>query len=170
MPSRVPEMELNSTLVLNSDQPRCGPENEGTSPSEVPVDGYNSSMEMGTPDQVDYHWTMVQHRRTHSHGLLQEKGTVTMEQALAIKLATERMTCEQKPQVQRCQEKIQPRREGSVSSRGEGPSRPKGKGIDPKEWGNLNLSDEELSIEAQAAALDSFRKTTQPEYTKERSS
>ena len=88
VPSQVPEMELNSTLVLNSDQPRHGLENNGTSPSEVPVDRYNSSMEMGTPDQADSHWTTVPHRRTRSHGSLPDKRTVTTEQVLAIKLAT----------------------------------------------------------------------------------
>ena len=39
-------------------------------------------------------------------------------------------------------------------SKGEGTSRPKGK--DPREWGNLNISQEELNIEAQAAALKSL--------------
>ena len=80
------------------------------------------------------------------------------------------MTHEQKQQVQHRQERIQPRCEGSVSSQGEGTSRPKGKAIDPKEWGNLDLSDKELGIGAQAAALDSFKKMAQPKYTNERNS
>ena len=54
-------------------------------------------------------------------------------------------------------------------SQGEGPSRPKGKMIDPREWGNLNLSQESLDIEAQAAALDSYKNQprTTREYSKE---
>ena len=47
-------------------------------------------------------------------------------------------------------------RDASVMSKGEGTSRAKGKGIDPREWGNLNISQEELDIEAQAAALKSL--------------
>lgn len=45
------------------------------------------------------------------------------------------------------------RRPSSVSSRGEGPSQPKGKGPDPRNWeGALDISEEEL--EAQQAILD----------------
>ena len=44
-----------------------------------------------------------------------------------------------------------------MSSRGEGPSGPKGKSIDPREWGNINISHESLDIEAQTAALNSFK-------------
>ena len=35
-------------------------------------------------------------------------------------------------------------------------SRQKGKGIDPREWGNANLSQESLDLEAQEAALRSI--------------
>ena len=34
---------------------------------------------------------------------------------------------------------------------------PKGKGIDPQEWGNVNISCESLDLEAQAVALNSFK-------------
>ena len=88
VPSRVPEMELNSTLMLNPDQPRSGLDNSGTTPSEVPID-YNSSMEVGTPDQADSHWTTVQRRRARSHGSLPNKRTVTTEQVRTIEMATE---------------------------------------------------------------------------------
>ena len=44
-------------------------------------------------------------------------------------------------------------RENSISSQGEGTSKLKGKGIDPRKWGNLNISRESLDIEAQRAAL-----------------
>ncbi|KAF5338647.1 hypothetical protein D9611_012820 [Ephemerocybe angulata] len=46
-------------------------------------------------------------------------------------------------------------RRSSVSSRGEGPSQPKGKGIDPKNWGDVDISDSE--VEAQRALYDSIR-------------
>jgi hypothetical protein len=59
-----------------------------------------------------------------------------------------------------------------VSSRGEGPSRPKGKAIDPLNWGNINLSRESLDIEAQAAALNSFnvQKATTSKHHEKRTS
>jgi len=44
-------------------------------------------------------------------------------------------------------------RESSVS-RGEGPSTAKGKGRDPRNWGNLDLDELETDIEAQRAALE----------------
>ena len=157
VPSRIPELDPNSTLVLNPDQASHGRGNNGTSGSEVPVDSYNSSMEVGTPDQADSHWTTVQRRRTRSHGSLPDKRTVTNEQVKAFDLATERMTRDQRQQIKRRQEKIQSRREDSVSSRGEGPSDPKGKMTDPREWGGLNLSNEDLNLKAQAAALKSFK-------------
>ena len=62
-----------------------------------------------------------------------DKKTVTAEQVHTIELATEHMTQEQWQQVQRRLERVQPRHEESVSSRGEGPSKPKGKMTDPRE-------------------------------------
>ena len=39
---------------------------------------------------------------------------------------------------------------------GEGPSTTKGKGVDPHNWGGMQLSDSDLDVEAQCAALESF--------------
>ena len=41
---------------------------------------------------------------------------------------------------------------------GEGPSTSKGKGADPRNWGNAQLSDSNLDVGAQRAALESFTK------------
>jgi len=38
----------------------------------------------------------------------------------------------------------------------EGPSGLKGKGIDPRNWGDVHLNEEEAEVEVQQAALDSF--------------
>ena len=46
---------------------------------------------------------------------------------------------------------------------GEGPSKPKGKGIDPQEWGAVNISQESLDLEAQAAVLKSFKPQSEQE-------
>ena len=169
VPLGIPDRDPNRILVLSQDQQQEGPGNYRIDESEVQMDDFNSSMETGTPDRADSHWTTVQRRRTRSHGSLPDKRTVTAEQVHAIELATERMTQEQRQQVQRRLEKIQPRCEESVSSRGEGPSKPKGKMTDPREWGNLHLSEEELSLEAQTAALNSFAKNVKDTgYTNER--
>ena len=46
--------------------------------------------------------------------------------------------------------------DSSIPSQGEGPSGNKGKNIDPREWGNVNISQESLDLQAQAATLDSI--------------
>ena len=99
VPLRIPELDPNRTLVLNPDQSSHGCGNDGTSGSEIPVDNYNSSMEVGTPDQADSHWTTVQRKCTRSYGSLPDKRTVTHEQAKAFDLATERMTIRSSPGV-----------------------------------------------------------------------
>jgi len=42
-------------------------------------------------------------------------------------------------------------------SRGEGPSKGKGKGPDPGNWGNIDLSDEDIDLDAQRAALETWK-------------
>ena len=130
---------------------------------------YNSSEEIvETPDKEDSHWTtVVPCKRACSHGSLGNKRPLTTEQAQMVRLATENLTQEQMHHLQRRQEKVRPRRGSSVSSRGEGPSKPKGKGIDPREWGNVNISRESLDIEAQAAALRSFSDQRQSPFEEE---
>ena len=131
-------------------------------------EGDSSSKEAETPDKVEYSsWTTVKRRRARSEGSLQYKKPLTSEQTQAVKKAAEGLTSEQKQKILRRQEKVRSRRDSSESSRGEGPSRPKGKGIDPREWGNVNLSRESLNVEAQAAALRSYK--DQSKATKESS-
>ena len=54
-------------------------------------------------------------------------------------------------------EKVTKRREREESC-GEGPSEAKGKGIDPREWGNAGLSIDEIDVDTQRAALESYAK------------
>ena len=110
------------------------------------------------PDEDDEsQWTTVVKRRRARSLSEAPRGPLTAEQTQTVRIATEGMNREQKERIQRRQEKVQPRRDSSVSSRGEGPSKPKGKMIDPREWGNINLSRESLDVNAQAAALASFK-------------
>ena len=66
------------------------------------------------------------------------------------------MTAQQKETLRRRNERLPLDLDESNSSQEEGPSRDKGKGIDPREWGNVNISRESLDPEAQAAALASI--------------
>ena len=73
-----------------------------------------------------------------------------------VEVAVSNMTGSQKEAVSQRHRKVTTHRDTSVMSKGEGTLRPKGKGIDPREWGNLDISQEELNIEAQATTLKSL--------------
>ena len=47
-----------------------------------------------------------------------------------------------------------------------GPSVPKGKQIDPREWGNIKLSNDEIDIDAQAAAIKAYNKALKNKHNK----
>jgi hypothetical protein len=145
----------NETSVVNSPTKKII-ETATSDESESPKVG-----ETGAP------WITVSRRRAHSltslnktrkvsQGLRQPTNLLTVEQALAIQAAAEGLTSQQKETLRRRQKKVSADRDHSISSRGEGPSRPTGKGIDPREWGNVNISSESLDLNAQAAALDSL--------------
>ena len=130
----------------------------------------SSSVNSENSEEADSLWTTVKRRRAQGRGPLRNKQFLTSEQARLVERAAKGMTVEQKRRIRQRQEKLKVRRPSSVSSRGEGPSRPKGKGIDPREWGNVNISRESLDVEAQAAALQSFRdkKSTKEEHNRKR--
>lgn len=79
------------------------------------------------------------------------------------------MTNEQRKKVQLRQEKIRPRQDDSESSREEGPSKNKGKTIDPREWGDADIDHDELDVEAQEAALKSFKRSRHPKKSTKQS-
>ncbi|KIJ92034.1 hypothetical protein K443DRAFT_42234, partial [Laccaria amethystina LaAM-08-1] len=69
------------------------------------------------------------------------------EKEIVFNQAEKQLTATQKEHISRRYEKIQdkPRKRAkSSTSRGEGPSNPKGKNIDPRNWGMAQLSDEDL--------------------------
>ena len=114
-------------------------------------------------------WTPVRRRRAQSldsvprgHETNREREIqaqkLTTEQDRAVKAAVLAMNQEQSELIQRRQERVITRSDQRSPSRGEGPSNlnPKGKAIDPREWGNVDLNPEELDVEAQAAALNSL--------------
>ena len=123
-------------------------------------EGNSLNREVETPDRVEYsNWTTVKRRRARSEGSLRNKYPLPNEEMRTVKKAPEGLTTGKRQTAPRHQEKARPRRDTSVSSRGEGPSRPKGKGTDPREWGNVDFSREDIDVEAQAAALRSFKKS-----------
>ena len=144
------------------------------------VNDNNSSYEE-VPHELnenDSPWTTVIHRhrrvrslsslnvpRTNNREAGNIQGELTAEQARVVYAATNNMTIQQKETLKRRHDKVNSP-QSPTHSNGEGPSRNKGKGIDPREWGNVNISQESLDVEAQVAALESFNK--QPHETARR--
>ncbi|KAF9235555.1 hypothetical protein BU15DRAFT_12541, partial [Melanogaster broomeanus] len=77
------------------------------------------------------------------------------EKAVTIREASKGLTHEQQHRILRRKDvERRARVEESDTSHGEGPSN--GKQPDPRNWGGLNLSDEELDPEAQRKALKAW--------------
>ena len=71
-----------------------------------------------------------------------------------VREAEKSLTPAERETIARRSQKVTKRCERS-ESRGEGPSETKGKGIDPREWGNAGLSIEEIDVDTQRTALES---------------
>ena len=93
----------------------------------------------------DSQWTTVKRRCARSLNSLERNRQVnkefghgnpalTREQVQVVQATTNELTDAQKQNYQR-QHQVITWRSSSSSSRGEGPSKPKGKGIDLQEWG-----------------------------------
>ena len=138
-------------------------------PTVPDVDKTPSSTEEPTPEinESENQWTTVRRRRARSLSSLDKaeylgsksgeaKKKLTAEQEKVVGMATTGMTAQQKETLRRRQQNTTVRRDSSMSSREEGPAEPKGKTIDPREWGMVNISQDSLDIAAQTAALDSI--------------
>jgi hypothetical protein len=111
-------------------------------------------------------WTTIQRRRTRSLGSLDRVRNhsgnnrtrgLTLEQIQVVNTAADALTDSQRRTLNERKKKTAHRRGNSSSSREEGTSKRKGKIIDPREWGNVNIS-ESVDVEAQAAAFRSLAK------------
>ena len=127
----------------------------------------NASDEGGLPQgPEDQQWTIIERRRARSPGSRKKdsenplktvsSGVLTQDQTRTIDYAIGRLTQAEKHAIAQRQKNLNTHRGTSPSSRGEGNSNAKGKTIDPREWGDVNISRESLDIEAQTAALRSF--------------
>lgn len=84
---------------------------------------------------------------------------VAPEVAAAIQVAQNSLTAEQADLISNRNARVHIRSEvpRQPESVGEGPSNPKGKGVDPREWGAAGLNDADLDIDNQQAILNSIR-------------
>ena len=134
--------------------------NAGAKPVDVPDDDNDDA---GGP------WTVVQPRRSRSLdslpinknvGTLPKKATKASGRPApdpVIEAAKSGLTSEQRAQYQRRKMAVRSRAT-STSSQGEGPSQPKGKGVDPRNWGNIGIDVEELDPEKQREELAQYER------------
>ncbi|KAF8799892.1 hypothetical protein BYT27DRAFT_7263507 [Phlegmacium glaucopus] len=127
-----------------------------------------SSDVSGSPQsEDDLPWTTVKRRRARSLSSLNRvrnnspetisrNRKLTSEQRQTVRAAAEALDKKQKHLIQRRQQIVQTRRKNSPRPQDEGTSKSKGKTIDPREWGNVNMSQESLDLGTQAAVLESF--------------
>ncbi|KAG1733866.1 uncharacterized protein EDB91DRAFT_1251169 [Suillus paluster] len=80
---------------------------------------------------------------------------LTKEQKKVVSEAEQQLTEDECTRVNQREYSVRHNRGNDMESPGEGPS--KGKGPDTQNWGAMNLEDEELDMEAQYAALESYK-------------
>lgn len=160
-PSRIPVPVPPSTARRSQDNetsPSAGQgDHDGPSePREVSEEATTPSAKDGIENHKDTVGGAIKSpaRKARSLNDLRREASMSPEQLNAIELAQSQLTRSQRDLIHKRREVEGRARRESVSSRGEGPSQPKGKGADPKNWGALDLSDTEL--EAQQAMYDSI--------------
>jgi len=168
-PAKVEETLVNITEVVSANNTKNIVTNSDNHESNT-----SSLSDLSNADKIENPWTTVVSRRSRSLDSLKRNAkpnkkvkvvqnrvnTLTMEQDTVVNQAEKQLTLAQKEQLSCRYEKVQnkavPRKRSD--SRGEGPSATKGKGVNPWNWGDAQLSDSDLDVEAQCAALESFGK------------
>ena len=125
-----------------------------------------------TPDQNLNCWTIENPNAMRQSNSLNSLDNVTKPKAVdlidailatdLVATAEDLLTAAQKDKIEKHNNKVAKsnttkERHSSIISARAGPSKTKGKGVDPSNWGNVNLNQEELDLEAQQAALESLK-------------
>jgi hypothetical protein len=111
-------------------------------------------------DKNTLEWTTVQRKRrgskhcTSKERLSPRDKDVSADVDPVLAEAEKSLTNAQKEKIALRQKKVNP---PELEPYDEGPSGSKGKNVDPRNWGNVQLNEEEADVEAQQAALDSLR-------------
>ncbi|KAG1811324.1 hypothetical protein EV424DRAFT_1349662 [Suillus variegatus] len=153
------------TLVDTTSVSRNNEETEKNTHLETPVNERSRSPERPTDtgNGQSGEWTTIEQRRAAgARGVTQKKGehqNLTWEQENLVRKAENKLTLAERERV-RTRWNI-PSRPSSDSSESEespvaGPSKDKGKIPDPRNWGDVDLDDEDIDLEAQRATLASY--------------
>ena len=150
-------MEPNNDRVFITPSSQSGPANNTVSNHllDENIEQYTSSDEGVSPqDQGDTQWTTVRRRRARSLGSLERSHSgrsncgpareLTTNQVRTVEAAAEQLTKSQKKRIHHRYDKVKAHHGSSVSSREEGTSRQKGKGIDPENGATLTSAKKAL--------------------------
>src|SRR6267378_3259111 len=111
-------------------------------------------------DQNTREWTTVQRkRRGNKHSTSKERFStrdkdVSVDVDPVLAEAEKSLTNAQKEKIALRHQKVTVNPLEGLESHEEGPSGPKGKGVDPRNWGNIQLDEDEADVEAQQAAFN----------------
>ncbi|KAG2111732.1 hypothetical protein DEU56DRAFT_762140 [Suillus clintonianus] len=106
-------------------------------------------------DQTSAEWTSVQRKRGRRSSSREvpaggpRASELNQEQEHLVRLAEKKLTGSDR-------KRIETRERAYIVPR-EGPSKEKGKAPDPRNWGGTEFEDDEVDVDAQRAALESFR-------------
>jgi hypothetical protein len=122
----------------------------------------SEEMSENSGDDQDGLWTIVSKKKPAIvHEATQKRAqawNLTQEQTNLVREAKTQLTESEKGRIKARQGIPNRPDNGSSSESNEaGPSQDKGKVPDPRNWGGVDLDDEEIDIEAQKVALDSYR-------------
>jgi len=124
----------------------------------------NSESSDSENDKNTNEWTTVQRKRSgKKYGTSKERASrrdVSAAVDSVIVEAEKSLTTAQKEIIALRQKKVNITSPDKPVPHEGGHSGSKGKGIDPRNWGNVHLSEDETNIEAQQAALNSFHSNT----------
>ena len=124
----------------------------------------NSESSDSENDKNTNEWTTVQRKRSgKKYGTSKERASrrdVSAAVDSVIVEAEKSLTTAQKEIIALRQKKVNITSPDKPVPHEGGHSGSKGKGIDPRNWGNVHLSEDETNIEVQQAALNSFHSNT----------
>ncbi|PPQ88947.1 hypothetical protein CVT25_004293 [Psilocybe cyanescens] len=127
---------------------------------DYPVDQVSPELAESSDENNEGVWTEVKRRRARSpelvakkvsknHGSSMKAKGLEPEKAVAVTEATKALTAEQQEQISRWYKNIEKILRKESPSRGEGTSKNEGKAVDPRNWGVVQLSEEEFDEDAE---------------------
>jgi reverse transcriptase-like protein/aspartyl protease/zinc knuckle protein len=121
-----------------------------------------TDIEISSDENEEPLWKTIQRRRAQSldsagkklgNQVVYVNPNLSTEQKLAVDTAANKLTKEQLANIERRQEIVS----AQIGVEEAGPSNNKGKTIDPREWGNVGIDQEELNPETQAAIISAYQ-------------